>query len=147
MCRNKWLCTCMNTPNSTNVFDLIYPVGSIYLSVSDVSPATLFGGSWERITDRFLLGAGGSYAGGVTGGESSHTLTVSEIPSHSHTSYGVAFANPKNDDSYYVAMRSVNRSNQWTADSTKEQVASTGGSAAHNNMPPYLAVHMWKRVS
>ena len=40
----------MNTPNTTNVFDLIYPIGSIYLSVSDVSPAALFGGSWERIT-------------------------------------------------------------------------------------------------
>lgn len=40
------------------LIDLIYPVGSIYISVNSVSPATLFGGTWEQIQDRFLLSAG-----------------------------------------------------------------------------------------
>ena len=64
--------------------DLIYPVGSIYLSVGTTSPATLFGGTWVQLKDRFLIGAGNNYSNGATGGETSHTLTASELPSHSH---------------------------------------------------------------
>jgi microcystin-dependent protein len=69
---------------------LAYPVGAIYMSVSPTSPATLFGGTWERITGRFLLAAtdggssGASQAAGRTGGEAAHTLTTSEMPSHTH---------------------------------------------------------------
>ncbi|OLR55029.1 hypothetical protein BHK98_02480 [Hornefia porci] len=64
------------------VFDLIYPVGSIYMSVSSTSPATLFGGTWERVRDRFLLAAGSNYAAGNTGG--SDTMTADMLPSHAH---------------------------------------------------------------
>lgn len=89
-------------------FDKIYPIGSIYMSVSSTSPATLFGGTWERLKSRFLLGAedtgdttGDPYIGGATGGAASvsytpagtvdgHTLTTDEIPSHNHTFTGTA---------------------------------------------------------
>jgi microcystin-dependent protein len=70
---------------------LAYPVGAIYMSVSPTSPATLFGGTWERITGRLLLAAtdggssGASQAAGRTGGEAAHTLTAEEMPSHTHT--------------------------------------------------------------
>jgi microcystin-dependent protein len=70
---------------------LAYPVGAIYMSVSPTSPATLFGGTWERITGRFLLAAtdggssGASQAAGNIGGEAAHTLTAEEMPSHTHT--------------------------------------------------------------
>ena len=94
--------------------DKVYPVGSIYMNVSNVDPGTLFGGTWVRIQDTFLLSAGSTYAGGSTGGNPSvsytpagkntgtavamnavelthsggavgnHTLTTSEMPSHSH---------------------------------------------------------------
>ena len=67
----------------------IYPIGSIYTSVVNTNPASLFGGVWESIGDRFLLGAGSSYDGGQTGGESSHTLTTAEMPSHSHSTNSV----------------------------------------------------------
>ena len=84
----------------------MYPVGSIYLSVNNVNPGTIFGGTWEQIQDRFLLAAGGTYAGGATGGTASHThtsaahthtsaahthttaghtLTINEMPSHTHS--------------------------------------------------------------
>ena len=60
-----------------------WPVGSIYMSVSSTSPATLFGGTWERISERFLLGASSSYPAGGTGGEFTHKLTQSELPNYS----------------------------------------------------------------
>ena len=61
-----------------------YPVGSIYLSVNSTNPGTIFGGSWEQIKDRFLLACGSTYSNGSTGGESTHKLTVDEMPSHNH---------------------------------------------------------------
>lgn len=63
-------------------FDSIYPVGSIYLSVASTNPGTLFGGTWERIQDKFLLASGSTYSAGTQGGAASHTHTG---PSHCHT--------------------------------------------------------------
>lgn len=85
--------------NIQQIFNLIYPVGSYYMSSSATNPGTLFGGTWEQITDRMIMAAGSSYAVGTTGGATSHThtsaahthttaghaLTVSEMPSHNHT--------------------------------------------------------------
>ena len=69
----------------------MYPVGSIYLSVNNVNPGTLFGGTWVQIKDTFLLTAGDTYSAGATGGTASHThttaehtLTVNEMPKHRH---------------------------------------------------------------
>lgn len=62
-----------------------YPVGSIYMSVNQTSPATLFGGTWQRIQDTFLLAAGTTYSAGATGGEATHILTPSETALKSHT--------------------------------------------------------------
>ena len=62
----------------------IYPVGAVYISAGSESPASLFGGTWEQIKDRFLLAAGSSYTAGATGGAATVTLTVSEMPSHDH---------------------------------------------------------------
>ena len=67
-----------------------YPVGSIYMSVVDINPAELFGGTWEAMSGRVLIGAGVSdfdinYVAGTTGGSRSRTLTSSNIPKHTHT--------------------------------------------------------------
>lgn len=72
------------------ILSSVYPVGSIYMSVAATSPATLFGGTWEQLKDRFLIGAGGSYSAGATGGATAHTLTVAEMPSHNHSFTGSA---------------------------------------------------------
>lgn len=67
-------------------FDDIYPVGSIYMSVNNVNPATLFGGTWEKIAGgRCLIGADSSYTLGTTGGEEAHLLSVEEVPAHGHS--------------------------------------------------------------
>lgn len=68
-----------------SLVDIVYPVGSIYMSVNSVSPATLFGGTWQAISGRFLLAAGGNYSLGSTGGAATKTLTVENMPSHTHT--------------------------------------------------------------
>ena len=69
------------------LINLIYPIGSIYLSVNSTSPQQLFGGEWEQIKDKFLLSAGDTYSSGSEGGEATHTLTNDEMPAHRHTIY------------------------------------------------------------
>lgn len=129
--------------STSGLVDKIYPVGSIYLSVSSTSPATLFGGTWEQIKDTFLLGAGDSYTAGSTGGEATHTLTVNEMPSHSHE---VKAQSTVKDSKYGVFSHNINGGSSISIYSM-EQTHETGGGQAHNNMPPYLTVYMWKRTA
>ena len=63
----------------------IYPVGSIYMSTSSTNPATLFGGTWERLKDTFLLANGDSYAPNTTGGSATKTIATNNLPSHTHS--------------------------------------------------------------
>lgn len=128
-------------PQCDSWVDRIYPVGSIYMSVSPTDPADLFGGTWERIEDTFLLAAGSTYEAGTTGGEAEHTLTVDELPSHRHMMNGVEVSFHEGG---WVAARSATFSQQTDDGTTYTDYE--GGGAAHNNMPPYLAVYMWKRV-
>lgn len=127
----------------------IYPIGSIYMSVNSTSPASLFGGTWEQLQDRFLLAAGSTYSAGSTGGEATHTLTENEMPTHEHK--GITIAGNKltcwsdsGSGGVFDMSSLFNGSGNNINDFLAEPV---GGGAAHNNMPPYLAVYMWKRVS
>lgn len=130
-----------NTDAATKGYSDIaaYPVGAIYISADSTSPASLFGGTWAMITNRFLLAAGDLYEGGTTGGEAAHTLTVNEVPSHSHE-VNTGCGNPAAGGG--IVLRG------WSGDSYKRfSLFNTGGGAAHNNMPPYFAVYMWQRVA
>lgn len=124
-----------------NIGNTIYPVGAIYLSTTDTSPASLFGGTWERLKDRFLLAAGDSYAAGSTGGEAQHTLTVDEMPSHGHEIDQLWTDSPGNNQ---LANGGAGFSLRYNHNKT---TSLTGGGEPHNNMPPYLAVYMWKRIA
>lgn len=112
-------------------------MGAIYLSTSSTSPQTLFGGTWQRIQDRFLLCAGATYAAGSTGGEASHTLTVNEMPAHSHGLVG-------DSQDWGLGGKPYFGTSQY--DETVE-TTSVGGGQAHNNMPPYLSVYAWRRTA
>ena len=123
-----------------------YPVGAIYISTVSTSPASLFGGAWEQLKDRFLLGAGDAYSAGSSGGEAAHALTVNEMPPHQHPVYADAdFCAVATGNNNLWKQALVNASDPAIVDYMR--TGSSGGGWAHNNMPPYLAVYMWKRVS
>lgn len=133
-------------------WETIYPVGHIYLSLSETSPATLFGGTWEKIEDRFLLAAGSTYAAGSTGGEATHTLTIEEMPSHNHTLYGYAHNGVNNEGNIYgIPYKTGGADYAWESYNPDSAlpwgIENTGGSKPHNNMPPYLAVRVWQRTA
>ena len=129
------------------MLDKAYPVGSIYISVNSTNPKTLFGGTWVQIKDRFLLAAGTTYKAGATGGEATHKLTYNEMPEHTHPMYSY---NPGGDGtwtpdegSYLVDSVTDDKTTWWA----RLAMGYAGGGAAHNNMPPYLAVYVWKRTA
>lgn len=162
------------------LLDLIYPVGSIFLSVNASSPSDLFGGTWEQISGKFLLASGDGYSIGSTGGEEAHTLTSDEMPVHHHS--GITDSDGSHSHSYgsgkyvhlttdgdtgadtysgnisgsgYKLPRSKDSENYSHSSSTASGGSHThsfttgyaGGGAAHNNMPPYLVVNVWKRTA
>ena len=137
---------------ATSMLDYCHPVGTIYETVDEnFDPADTWGGKWERIKDKFLLSAGDTYTAGSTGGEATHKLTTSEMPSHSHRSYvynssGTTSWTPTYG-TYALTVGSVNNSSPVKTWGATVALDKTGGSSAHNNMPPYLAVYVWKRTA
>jgi len=163
--------------NTSDLINLIYPVGSIYMSVNNTSPATLFGGTWEQIKGRFLIGTGEVEANttnfwgelhenevncppGERGGESRHKLTQVDIPNYSlgkipdivpntHTNWnngGVKGTTVGNISSNKRGV-GVNGNDLSSGIQFGWEIFTNGGGVAHNNMPPYLAVFMWKRIA
>lgn len=124
------------------MLDKAYPVGSIYMSVNSTNPQNLFGGTWVQIKDRFLLAAGTTYKAGATGGEATHTLTVDEIPNHQHVLW---YPNEGGEQSAAIGYPEAGSKNTWYAEASK--TGGAGGGAAHNNLPPYLTVYVWKRTA
>ena len=137
-----------NVYTKTEILAKTYPVGAIYMSTVSTSPASLFGGTWEQLENRFLLGAGSSYSAGATGGEATHILTESEMPEHEHNvcdSNGIKVGNTQGSGN---ALSLVNTGyNNPSGSSNYLRTTKTGSSQAHNNMPPYLVVYMWKRTA
>lgn len=153
------------------ILDSTYPVGSIYMSGNSTSPATLFGGTWSQLENRFLLGAGSSYTAGNTGGAATVTLTTTQIPSHTHTFTGSSATTSSDSHTHTVPNTrgdnsgSGNKCESWSSASASGRTvttssdshthtvtakgtnSSTGGGGSHNNMPPYLVVYMWKRTA
>ena len=124
----------------------IYPVGSIYVSTSATfNPQTTWGGTWVKTAKgRCLIGANDTYPLGSTGGEETHYLTVDEMPSHNHSSSRINWYNTLQNNG--MAAETVAKSN-LKVDGPDSNTSYTGGSKAHNNMQPYLAVYIWERTA
>lgn len=142
-CVGKQICTV------SDLLDRTYPVGAIYMSVSSTSPASLFGGTWTQLQDRFLIGAGSTYAVNSTGGARSHTLRAL-IGACDYNTASIG----------YAAIDSLNSANSITYQVVGSLI--TGASTVNHNtpvwdtvqksnstdfIPPYLAVYMWKRTA
>ena len=145
----------------TSVLDA-YPIGSVYISLSQTSPAILFGGAWEPIKNRFLFSTG-EYAAGIMGGSVSHIhdagALIAAISINTNTTNAIledAFLTMAEVESPDVNI--VTRNTQVKAESgitvTRKAGASTskygtrvvGTTNDADNMPPYLVVYMWKRI-
>lgn len=127
--------------NFVNLLDIVYPVGSIYQSMSTTSPADFIGRTWTKIKT-FLYGADTAKE---TGGEATHTLTVNEMPNHQHMA-----------NSWWIGNGSLGiNSSGWahrdsgTSTANPQNIGTyhTGGGQAHNNMPPYTTCFIWYRTA
>ena len=128
-----------------NIMKLVYPVGSVYFNADDpTDPATLLGfGTWVawgagRVPVGFDAGDSDFNAPEKTGGAKTHTLTVAEMPPHSHvinTNDGAA-----NNNSYVA---------KWdgTGTAQTQNTGSAGSGDPHNNLQPYITAYMWKRTA
>lgn len=111
--------------------------------------AAVYGyGTWERYgVDRVTVGAGGEYSVGSAGGEKEHTLTVSEMPSHTHTidkmSWGGNGLNNEVDHNYNFWV--FDKSNKAPIDAS--YLRATGSNNPHNNMPPYIGTYRYRRIA
>ena len=150
------------TVGSNFILDNVYPVGSIYMNVNSTNPGTLFGGTWEQIQGRFLLGMSSSYPAGSQGGEAEHTLTRNEIPEHSHylrqqgtTVRTLPSTIAANDPNREIPTTELNSGGNaylkpnvtWGGYLIAETLLDTPNGRSHNNMPPYLSVYIWKRTA
>ncbi len=123
------------------ILDKIYPVGSVYMSISSTDPGDLFGGTWERIKDKFLLSAGDIYSAGATGGSATHYhwQTVGYDGNGLYTEHGAANGRENRviGASKVSLITSSAQNLQHREDATSEE----------SSLPPYLAVYMWKRTA
>lgn len=128
----------------SGIANLIYPVGSIYMSLNPVNPSTLFGGEWEQLTDRFLIGAGGTYNPNATGGSESHNHVTPVGYNASNKAFGISFVGGSNTGSVTGSFATTGNTVStgsgtfnWTLPKTTDE----------SHMPPYLAVYMWQRTA
>lgn len=155
------------------MMDILYPVGSIYITtVNSVPPLLAANKTWvAESVGRTIIGAGGAWIAGSIGGETRTTLLLNQMPSHNHgggshyhniASSTVANGGPNISESSYISHdggpNSSNREYRFTTDaeavapnrgrtSTKSVISTQGNNATHNNMPPYLVMYIFKRTA
>ena len=128
----------------TQLLLMAHPIGSIYSSTAATSPADLFGGTWERIKGAFIWGIEDGEQAGITGGEATHTLTVNEMPSHSHYQKRHWGSSGSANQAY---TQGAEFTDAYAYDSQIDTTHSTGGNQPHNNMPPYYGAYVWRRTA
>ena len=131
--------------SAARILDLIYPIGSVYTSVNDVSPATFIGGTWERFgAGRFLMGVDNGTSE-TTGGASSVTLQATQIPSHTHT-IRVESPNAEAGIAKAIASSAIVSTSTYTTEYLNSFAGATNPSDV-SILPPYVTVYFWKRTA
>ena len=144
-----------NKLNITDLISFVYPVGSIYMSINNVSPATFIGGTWEQIKDKFLLSAGDTYSAGDTGGSTTHSHSLSRNAGANFRKFANKFI--QGESTLAGVMQRESEANKyWITDGNNDYASDTlekpgvslyGNTDVTTNLPPYLAVYMWKRTA
>lgn len=143
-----------NIKNGTNIENIMlanYPVGSIYFSVDSANPSTKFGGTWVAWGEgRVPVGVNNADSDfnsvEKTGGEKTHVLSASEMPTHSHTIDSAVSTHSSivsTDTGLYQGSGAIT----FTAIGTVNETDETGQGIAHNNLQPYITCYMWKRTA
>ena len=139
--------------------NLFYPVGSIYTSTVATNPGTLLGfGTWTAFAaGRTIIGNGGGYTAGNTGGSAdaitvSHTHTATSTvsdPTHVHAQTGQTFTGGTVQiaGGAAAAISAQNTAAASTGITVSTSIASTGSSGTNANLPPYIVVYMWQRTA
>ena len=140
----------------SNALLAAHPVGSIEINITGTNPSEYLGGTWEQIKDVFLLAAGNTYVGGTSGGAATVQLTVNQLPKVSgswsiHAQEGgtewygkSGYATGTVHNGYRTL---INQGTSGRATSLQNPGFAFGNNEAHNNMPPYIVVYVWKRIS
>jgi microcystin-dependent protein len=135
---------------------LIYPIGCIYTTTVATNPNSIFGfGTWVAIGQgQVLIGAGGGYTAGTSGGSATTTLAITNLPAHSHTATDAGHTHPYNTKAAdYV--QSGNSTPCWSGNATGTtntgyaniSIGNTGSGTAFSIVQPYLVVYMWNRTA
>lgn len=126
-----------------------HPIGSIYQSIDNTDPSILFGGTWERIEGRFIMGASDTYPAGSTGGEAAVALTEENNGPHTHIFEklvtGASDTNPEGNT--VQRGHGTNGSNNVLRYPDNFQLSTSGEGQPHNNIPPYYSMYIWRRVA
>lgn len=147
----------LHNAKENQLLDLVYPVGSIVIRYDHLSPASIFGGVWTRVVHSaggatFLYGCTAAGVIGECGGESTHTLTIDEMPQHDHNFVGDGSKIIQNDrqlfasGTAYSSRAGISVGADWSSNGSVV-IGKTGGGLAHNNMPPYIKVSIWRRTA
>lgn len=137
--------------DKTEILNMVYPVGAIYMSTSSANPSTFIGGTWQRYAQgRTIVGVSENetefnYAG-KTGGEKSHRLTKNEMPRHDHnvSNDNNALLLAASSTKAYATAGAGSGSNSWP---WQKGVQAEGGDQPHNNLQPYIATYIWLRTA
>lgn len=134
------------------LLDKLYPVGCIYQSTSSTSPASFLGGTWEQIKDRFILAAGDTYAAGSTGGSANHNHSIGEMFAAAYFNGSYMEYHYSGDTAWTAKYKNI-IPNGITETSRSDIIYRSGitvyGSPTKEagNLPPYVAMYVWKRIS
>lgn len=136
-----------------NTINSVYPIGSVYISLTETNPGTYLKGIWEQFGQgRTLIGEGTgddgtdsqTFTADSTGGEYKHKLTVDEMPSHKHARGTMVSAQERSG--YGLALNGDGFLDRAMI-SGHGDTDNKGGDASHNNVQPYITVYFWKRVN
>ena len=129
-----------------DLLEKVYPIGSYYWSQKNISPEELFGGKWESISGRFLFSTDSNHSVDSTGGEEKHTLTIDEMPSHSHK-YICINCNYFGREYGDISGSKYQFLKKWVSDdmSYEMETKCVGSNQPFNNMPPYITAYCWRR--
>ena len=125
----------------SSIVNMYGEVGAIYITTANTNPATFFGGQWEKIEGRFLIGAGGSVGVNVLGGAMNASISAAHLPKHNHQGICSGDAqSARGGDAHTFLWKSASGGKVC-----KTTVTGNGATTTHNNIPPYYVVHIWRR--